>query len=372
MHPKLAEGVRVRALGRGDHEHPLEHLGDVPQVEGVVEPCGRRQEVLGDVLVHLDSGRHDALDQVDDALVEFDDVRGEDRVEDELKGGDAGGGDAKDVVVTGEARSDFAPSSARGRRAGEEDGVHNVLPEELVAIVKALVVKVLPEQLDGRLGAVRLYNRHVDIIDEDDELLVGGRSEQVLPLLLHLGLDRGLDDEAARLGGVVDGNAVDAHATGIGEGLELLEKLRNDGRLASSGHAGDKHWFVYLDEALHDVREADGVRGGDDHVEVAHSWGGLEHGDDLGPILELVFRQVDEVIVHRISRRELAVKAVLRETLTDKVVEGSPVLGADGCSKRPDHTERENLLGLRLKLVGVASEVGALGRDEKGLEEDRH
>ena len=68
----------------------------------------------------------------------------------------AGRRDTEHVVVPREARRDDRSATARRRRAREEHRVRNVLPEELVAVVEALEVEELPEELDGRLGAVGL------------------------------------------------------------------------------------------------------------------------------------------------------------------------------------------------------------------------
>ena len=42
-------------------------------------------------------------------------------------------------------------------------------PEELLPVVKATEVLVLPQQLDGRLRAIGIQLGHVEIINEDDD-----------------------------------------------------------------------------------------------------------------------------------------------------------------------------------------------------------
>ena len=45
-------------LGLFHHQHPLEHLGQIPQVEGVVGLGGGGQELGDNGVVHLDTSVH--------------------------------------------------------------------------------------------------------------------------------------------------------------------------------------------------------------------------------------------------------------------------------------------------------------------------
>jgi hypothetical protein len=58
--------------------------------------------------------------------------------------------------MSGESWSNDAAPAAGRRRAREEHRICYVLPEQLVAVVEALEVEELPEEFDGRLGAVGL------------------------------------------------------------------------------------------------------------------------------------------------------------------------------------------------------------------------
>ena len=47
-------------------------------------------------------------------------------------------------------------------------------------VVPALEVHVLSDQLDGRLGTVHLQRGHVEVVDEEHEVLAQGWSEHTL------------------------------------------------------------------------------------------------------------------------------------------------------------------------------------------------
>lgn len=70
MHP---EAHQVGGLGEAvvaAEEEPLEHVGQVAQVEDVVELDGRGQEHLGALVVHGQRGRHHVVHQPPDGRVE--------------------------------------------------------------------------------------------------------------------------------------------------------------------------------------------------------------------------------------------------------------------------------------------------------------
>mmetsp|Transcript_6913 Transcript_6913/g.16623 ORF Transcript_6913/g.16623 Transcript_6913/m.16623 type:complete len:1317 (-) Transcript_6913:1319-5269(-) len=321
---ELAEVVRTLYLPLVNHEHTLKHLADVTQVERVVKLGGRRQELGRDAVVHLDGASHKALGHLLDLGVKLLEESLENRCEDERHGLVRGRWHAQHREVAREARRDLGAAAARRRGAGEHDRVDDVLPEELVAVVEALEVEELAEQLDRRLGAVGLSERHVHVIDEDQNRATSRRAEQRLALLLELALDGGLRDERRGLGRVAEEQGQQPHPALLLGRLEIAEELRDHGGLTRAGEARDEDAMVHLDHALHKERVADRVGRGNDEAEEGHRGVVVELGDDLGPRHELLLGNVDEVVEHGVHRRERDREAALLEGLLDKDVELLP------------------------------------------------
>ena len=100
--------------------------------------------------------RRDRTDEPLHVLVERLHEATEDALENHLHDRLGGRRHAEHVVVPREARRDDRTPAPRRCGSREEHRVRNVLPEQLVAVVKALEVEELSEEFDGRLGAVRL------------------------------------------------------------------------------------------------------------------------------------------------------------------------------------------------------------------------
>ena len=63
------------------------------------------------------------------------------------------------------------PAAARGPHRAHERHVDDLLPPQRLAVVPAAVVHHLAHELKRRLCAVGLALGHVEVVDEDDELL---------------------------------------------------------------------------------------------------------------------------------------------------------------------------------------------------------
>ena len=94
-----------------------------------------------------------------------------------------------EVEVPDKAVCDEGASSTRGAHGGEEDDILEFHELEVLAVVPSLVVKELPEQLDGRLSSVGFLLGHVEVVDEDDATLSDWWAINSLPSLLHFGVD---------------------------------------------------------------------------------------------------------------------------------------------------------------------------------------
>ena len=66
---------------------------------------------------------------------------------------------------------DWLPSAAWRAHCGEQRHVDDSLHSEYLPVVPPSVIDHLPHQLDWRLCAVRLPLRHIQVVEEDDELL---------------------------------------------------------------------------------------------------------------------------------------------------------------------------------------------------------
>ena len=69
---------------------------------------------------------------------------------------------------------------------------HQVLQEDFAAILSVIPVaniEPLAQQFNGRLRAVLLLGRHVQVVDEDHAFLAHGRSEHALATPVKLGHD---------------------------------------------------------------------------------------------------------------------------------------------------------------------------------------
>ena len=60
------------------------------------------------------------------------------------------------------------------------------------------MVNELSEQLDGRLGAIHLLGRHVEVVNKDDGHLAHLRAKHSLPALVQLGHDDVLNKNIAK------------------------------------------------------------------------------------------------------------------------------------------------------------------------------
>ena len=93
-------------------------------------------------------------------------------------------------------RSMMKKEPAVGFIAADVLHVADLLHRELLEVVEAAVVDLLAQQRDRRLRAVLVGRRHVDVVDEVDELLGARRAEHRARLLL----ERLLEHELQRAG----------------------------------------------------------------------------------------------------------------------------------------------------------------------------
>mmetsp|Transcript_42095 Transcript_42095/g.120857 ORF Transcript_42095/g.120857 Transcript_42095/m.120857 type:complete len:259 (-) Transcript_42095:2891-3667(-) len=170
--PQPRERLCAGHMHRLDHQKTLEHLGHVSQIEGVVRPGRRGEQLVPALVVEVDSATHGGIAQGLNLLLEPRQEAVYDGAENRGHGLLARRGHAEHQRVPREARSHAVAAAARGRGAEQQRGVLDLLPVVLLAVEEAPQVLELPEQLDGRLGPVLLDQGHVHVVDEDHDRLV--------------------------------------------------------------------------------------------------------------------------------------------------------------------------------------------------------
>mmetsp|Transcript_53894 Transcript_53894/g.129885 ORF Transcript_53894/g.129885 Transcript_53894/m.129885 type:complete len:508 (+) Transcript_53894:1582-3105(+) len=189
MDPHTAHGRGVRNAPRVRHQNALQYLAQITQVEGVVRLRRRRQQVVDDRRVHAHTGCHDGIRRRPDALVERPQEVVQDGAEDE--------GHrlivhlcVVDHVEVAEETGRHRVASAAGRTKGrQQDAVDDTPEHTLLAVIPALVIAPLPQQLDRRLRKVLLALRHVQVVNEDDVLAASDRTIDTTSTLLQLAVD---------------------------------------------------------------------------------------------------------------------------------------------------------------------------------------
>eukprot|EP00982_Pelagococcus_subviridis_P017581 31550-Pelagococcus_subviridis.AAC.14 len=198
----------------------------------------------------------------------------------------------------GETRGDLLASAARGRARGDQSRVLDVLPVQLLAVVEPAEVLELPQELHGRLRAVRLPRGHVHVVDEENDFFIRRSAEFRLSLLLELGLDQQLRVVRGRLRAEVDD---DVHETFLF--LRSLQVVGDDDRLPNPGAADEEQALVYFEARLQQKRKPRRVHVRDEELEVRHGLAVVERLHDVVPRRELPFRGVlilrdDVPVVH--------------------------------------------------------------------------
>ncbi len=118
-------------------------------------------------------------------------------------------------------------AAAAGRTHGRHKvHIHQPPQRQLLPVVPAAMVHELAQQLDGRLRAVLLHLRHVQVVHEDDHVLALRRAVHATPPLVHLAVNDIL------LGGEVVSEAV-GRASGTRIGVRRRRVKSGGRRLAN-------------------------------------------------------------------------------------------------------------------------------------------
>jgi hypothetical protein len=83
----------------------------------------------------------------------------------------------------------LVPTSSRRTAHWKQSSVNHFLEEQFGTVIEATQVDQLSQELDAGLGTEELESRHVDVVNEDSDLLKGPGTEEGLALLNELALD---------------------------------------------------------------------------------------------------------------------------------------------------------------------------------------
>mmetsp|Transcript_103260 Transcript_103260/g.296492 ORF Transcript_103260/g.296492 Transcript_103260/m.296492 type:complete len:372 (-) Transcript_103260:221-1336(-) len=287
---------------------------------------------------------------------------------------DAGHGRLRDIgephhgKVAEQARRDrVAAAARRGARATEDEVLHE-LEEKLGRVIEAALVDKLTEELVRRLRTVCLEGRHVEVVNEEHHLFARGRSEEILTLLLELGLHDVFQVRRLGLGAVRHGKRNIVRGT-----AHVVKESLHDHALADACFAHVKHVEARLHELVEQVSVARRVRGGHQDVEVRHVVVESEAVHERVPRGEdRIGRVHDEAVDIREELRRLGHE---RCTLVlDPVLEKRPRLVLDVAADRPDHrpdkVHLDEAINVRVRCVEALSRVEQrLEQVEKRLNE---
>mmetsp|Transcript_9912 Transcript_9912/g.31208 ORF Transcript_9912/g.31208 Transcript_9912/m.31208 type:complete len:271 (-) Transcript_9912:896-1708(-) len=265
MHPQTQELGHVAHPARCDHEHALEHLAQVAQVERVVALGRRRQQLRADAVVQLDGGRHHTTP---DRLHLRGEAGRQERVQDgredevhrlilHLRVRDR-------VEVPEEAWRHRVPPPTRRPTRQHHHRVHHAAPRQCLAVIPPASAQPLPQQLDRRLRAVHLHLGHVQVVHEHHRVLAQRRPEHALAPLAQLAVN-----DVLRLVGAGLCREVDEQRL-VYLRVHLVQQLV-DGRhrLAGARVARQHHRLVRHQQLVHHPR----------HAHRVHRW----HHDRLEP-----------------------------------------------------------------------------------------
>ena len=167
----------------------MEDLGNVSQIESVVELRWNGQKGLGDIRVQVDCrGDGDAGLGSPNNFSEVFVVQetSEYALKDECQRLLSSIRNVHDLEVTHESRGKDGPTTIwRSSRTNQRE-VLNLHPREGWSLVESMLVDQLPKEFNRWLGSVLLHCRHIDIVDEDEALCISLSSPHLLSLLDQL------------------------------------------------------------------------------------------------------------------------------------------------------------------------------------------
>ena len=287
MGPELNEVVFVLERAYGRAGQALEDPGDIAQILDVVAFGRGGQQFFGglDARVELDRAAHDVVAQVGyvlgQALGDAHELPLQDVGEDARQGVGLEGLDVEHVEVAQVAHGDVVSAAGRGQHRADEGDVLQLLELLGLQVVPAAVVHPLAQEFDGGLRALFLLRGHIEVVDEDDDLLLAlfGAVVALPPpgadfafnQLLDL-VHRGLSREGR------------AQVCVFGVEVVALELVYYVHSFSCSGRAREQHVDLVLDAEVQELVVAHAVGGGNQQLVELHALGGCVYWDCLHPV----------------------------------------------------------------------------------------
>jgi hypothetical protein len=150
-------------------QETLEHVGQVTHVELVMEVSRSFTELLGHLVVELESLLNDGSDLLADSSLELDVMLEHESTVDGVQRRGLGEVDSQKPEPSLKSRVNRERSSS-GIHSGDILGSHDLSHHELLLVVPMGIVQMLTDQGDGGLGFIRIHLGHVKVINEVDEL----------------------------------------------------------------------------------------------------------------------------------------------------------------------------------------------------------
>ena len=226
-------------------------------------------------------------------------------------------------------RQRFA-TTARGCCRTHNSEPFDLAPAEVCAIVEAIHIDELSEEFDGRLGAIELFLRHIDVINEDEELCIALDTPDLLALTHELAFDVRLSALTLSSGREIKLNGNDWRTFII---PSLLYEHLDDHRLSSTCGTSHEDRFVYRCHHLKQSRDFLGINGGHDELEErCRTSRELERLQALFIVNEPeCLLGIDKVFVNRVFRIDL----MLGKEITHHVIQEAHCRGTEVTAKGP-------------------------------------
>uniref|UniRef100_A0A1I8HG46 Transmembrane protein n=1 Tax=Macrostomum lignano TaxID=282301 RepID=A0A1I8HG46_9PLAT len=228
-------------------QHALKHLGDVAQVEQIVNFQRRWQELLAHCVVEIDRSLGDDLSYRFDVFFEVLQLLADHAAKNALQVALARESHVDLVELALQPARDHSSSTAwRSHRAQQEHALHvlHCLP---LSVVPHAVVDPLLDELQRRLRAVGVLGGHVEIVHEGQKTLAAHRHKSALGSLLDATLNDFLHVIAGSLCGHVDGQQ------GPLARVELLYHACRNRGLAGANRTHEHHRILLLHKLLRQV-----------------------------------------------------------------------------------------------------------------------
>ena len=170
-------------------QQALEDLGNVPQVEQVVNLGGRGQELVHHRVVDVHGGLgHDVAERLE-LVVELLELAVDHGAEYAIDLVLLWEGHVDQVEARLQTLRDDGASSAGRSHGGHEQHVLDVLGRLLLAVVPEAEVEPQADELERRLRAVHVLGGHVEVVHEVEHAFAAKRHVHALGALLHTRLD---------------------------------------------------------------------------------------------------------------------------------------------------------------------------------------